>query len=94
MSSDVSSASYALDDSGINIKFEMKDSAPNTIVNVSPFNVTPSFSISNYSNYNMVPLNILAMTKYSCDITNYDIIGDPLVQYKSEFFCFKAGAQK
>ncbi len=62
MSSDVSSASYALDDSGINIKFDMKDSALNTIVNVSPFNITPSFTILNYSNYDLVPLNITAIT--------------------------------
>ena len=42
----------------------------------------------------MVPLNIAAITKYSCNITNSNIIGDPLVLYKNEFFCFKVGAQK
>jgi hypothetical protein len=94
MSSDISGASYALDDSGINIKFDLKDHTPNTIVDSSPFNLIASFAISNYSNYDMVPLNITAMTKYNCDITNRVIIGIPLVQYKTEFFCFKAGAQK
>ena len=98
MSSDVSSASYALDDSGINIKFDLKDYTPNTnvtIIGLSPFtNITESFTISNYSDYDMVSLNLTALTKYSCDISNRVIIGDPLVEYKSEFFCFKAGAQK
>jgi hypothetical protein len=37
MSSDVSSASYTLDDSGIFTQFDLKDSAPNTIVDVDPF---------------------------------------------------------
>ena len=98
LSSDVSSASYALDDSGINIKFDLKDYTPNTnvkILGLSPFtNITDSFTISNYSNYEMVSLNVTALTKYNCEITNQVIIGDPLVQYKSEFFCFKAGAHK
>ncbi len=94
MSSDISGASYALDDSGINIKFDLKDHIPNTIVNSSPFNLIASFAISNYSDYDMVSLNLTALTKYSCNISNRVIIGDPLVEYKSEFFCFKAGAQK
>jgi len=93
MSSDVSSASYTLDDSGIIIEFELKDFTPNTKVEVSPFiDITNSFTITNYSNYNMAAFNVSAISQYSCDITDNAVIGGPLVQYKSEFFCFKAGA--
>ena len=49
MSSDVSSASYALDDSGINIQFDLKDYTPNQIVAVGPFSdITGTFTITNY----------------------------------------------
>lgn len=37
MSSDVSSASYGLEDSGINIFYDIMDFTPNYRVNVNPF---------------------------------------------------------
>jgi hypothetical protein len=49
MSSDVTSASYTLDDSGIIIQFDIKDFTPNAKVDVSPFSdITDSFTITNY----------------------------------------------
>jgi hypothetical protein len=63
MSSDVTSASYTLDDSGIIIQFDIKDFTPNTKVDVSPFSdITDSFTITNYSNYDMVALNVSAIS--------------------------------
>ena len=83
MSSDVSSASYTLDDSGINIQFDLKDFTPNTIVNATIItNVTGSFIISNYSNYDMVAFDVSAISNYSCNITNKTVLDDvPLVEY-------------
>jgi hypothetical protein len=95
MSSDVSSASYTLDNSGIIIQFDLKDFTSNTKVEVSPFtDITNSFTITNYSNYNMTAFNVSAISQYNCDITDNAVIGGPLVEFKSEFFCFKVGAQK
>jgi hypothetical protein len=82
MSSDVSSATYTLDNSGIIKQFDLENFTSSTIVDVSPgpfFDITSSFPISNYSNYDMVAFNVSAISQYSCE-------------YKSEFFCFKAGA--
>jgi hypothetical protein len=64
MSSDVSSASYTLDNSGIIIQFELEDFIPNTKVEVSPFiDITNSFTITNYSNYNMTAFNFSAISQ-------------------------------
>jgi polyisoprenoid-binding protein YceI len=83
MSSDVSNASYTLDNSGINIQFDLKDFTLNTIVNATIFtNITDSFTISNYSNYDLVPFNVSAISNYSCNITNKTVLDDvPLVEY-------------
>lgn len=64
MSSDVSSASYALDDSGINIHYDLKDFKPNSRVYANPFlaDLSSSFLISEYSTYNMWPFNRTAIT--------------------------------
>ncbi len=71
MSSDVSSASYGLDDTGINIHYVLKDFTPNSKVVINPFiaDLSSSF-ISNYSTYKMVELNRTAITSYNCDIKN------------------------
>ncbi len=66
MSSDISSASYALDYSGIKIKFDLKNHTSNIDVTTNSLslftNITDSFSISNYSNYDMISLKIIAIT--------------------------------
>jgi hypothetical protein len=64
MSSDVSSASYALDDSGIIIHYDLKDFTPNAKVTANPFatDLSFTFAISDYSTYNMVIFNRTALT--------------------------------
>jgi|LauGreDrversion4_2_1035121.scaffolds.fasta_scaffold186567_2 hypothetical protein len=95
MSSDVSSASYGLEDSGINIFYDLKDFTPNFRVVVNPFLAYLSSSfISEYPSYNMVELNRTALTSYNCDVKNSTIGSILLIQYKTEFFCFKVGGQK
>jgi hypothetical protein len=42
----------------------------------------------------MTALNVSEITQYSCNITNSAKHWIPLVQNKSEFFCYKVGAQK
>ena len=72
MSSDASSASYGLDDTGINIHYVLKDFTPNSKVNINPFiaDLSHTLLISEYSTYNMVALNRTAITSYNCDIKN------------------------
>lgn len=93
MSSDISNASYALDNTGFVIKSALKDFTRNTLVTVSPFtDFTSNFSIFDYPYHNMIPLNKTAIPSYDCSVNDTKIVTHPLVQYESQLFCYKLGS--
>ncbi len=76
-SSDESSASYKLDDSGIIVQYNLTDYLPNTIT-ASPFTVIAPIPLVQYTSINMIPMVSGMMTTYTCSVTDSTLLSDPL----------------
>ena len=79
--SNVSNASYTLDNTGIIINNSLTTFPPNILINTSIF-TSNSMVLSIYSNINMRPLIIANQASYQCSVSNPNPkITNPLVSF-------------
>ena len=79
--SNISNASYTLDNTGIIINNSLTTFPPNILINASIF-TNSSMVLFNYSNINMLPVSIANQARYQCSVSNPNPkITNPLVSF-------------